>query len=105
MLGEIERAGLLVDREGSWSDRIRLGKTFDENEPFLLRKAVKGEKGAPWYIEDGAGRAVAFVKNQALFSSSQTLAVGYFGRKPDSNSTFMQTKFPELLTGDSSGSL
>jgi hypothetical protein len=103
MLGDIERACRLVDREGSWSDRIRHGKTLDENEPFLLRPAVKGEGGASWYIEDGAGRAVAFVKNQAQFSPSQTLAVGYLGRKPDSNSTFMQTKFPELLTGDLSG--
>ena len=103
MLGEIERAGLLAAREGSWSDKIRLGKTFDENEPFLLRKAVKGERGASLYIEDGAGRAVALVKHQAQFSPSQTTAVGYLGRKPDSNSTFMQTKFPELLTADLGG--
>lgn len=104
-LGEIERAGRLIERERSWSDRIRHGSAFDESEPFLLRRALQSERGAAWYIEDGSGRAVAFVKNQAQFNPSQTLAVGYLGRKPDPDSTFMQQPtFRELLMCDVSGS-
>jgi hypothetical protein len=64
---------------------------------MLLRPAVSQEFPARWYIEDGSGRAVAFVANQHIFDPSHPLAIGYLGRKPDPQSTFMQEKFRELL--------
>jgi hypothetical protein len=80
-----------------WYEGVTRGRTFDEAAPMLLRPAVRQESPARWYIEDGSGRAIAFVANQHIFGSSQTLAIGYLGRKPDPHSSFMQEKFPELL--------
>jgi hypothetical protein len=94
-------AGNLVDwkrnRGNLWYEAIARGQTFDETAPMLLRPAVKGESPACFYIEDGSGRAIAFVANQHMFDSSQILAIGYRGRKPDPQSSFMQERFPELL--------
>lgn len=101
-LGYIERAGGLVgwkpDRERAWYGEICSGRTLDAAAPMVLRPAVKGEAPASWYIEDGSGRATAFVANQILFLPSQTLAIGYLGRQPDLRSPFMQRNFRELCT-------
>jgi hypothetical protein len=100
-LGLVERAGGLFgwkpNRGTSWYDNIVRGQTLDETAPLMLRPAVSGESPASWYIEDGSGRAIAFVANQILFRSSQILAIGYLGREPDPRSSFMQQHFPELL--------
>jgi hypothetical protein len=93
--GELDGWKLKCDK--SWFEPIARGQTLDENAPMLLRPAVSGESPACWYVEDGSGRAVAFVGNQHIFDQSQTLAIGYLGRKPDPESSFMREKFPELL--------
>jgi hypothetical protein len=85
------------DRKTVWYEAIASGRTQDEAAPILLRLAVGGESPARWYVEDGSGRATAFIANQRLFSPSQTLAIGYLGRKPDAHSAFMQKEFQELL--------
>jgi hypothetical protein len=64
---------------------------------MLLRPAVRAESPACWYIEDGSGRAVAFVANQHIFDPSQILAIAYLARNPDPHSSFMLTELPELL--------
>jgi hypothetical protein len=81
----------------SWYPGIARGEIFDETALMLFRPAVSGESPALFYIEDGSGRATAFVANKRIFDPSQTLAIGYLGRKPDLQSTFMREKFPELL--------
>jgi hypothetical protein len=85
------------DRVTKWCKLIASGHTFDATDPMLLRPAVRTESPARWYIEDGSGRAIAFVKNQHIFGPSQTLATGYLGRTPDHRSSFMQREFRELL--------
>ncbi len=93
--GELLRWKLECDKP--WYEGIARGETLGEAAPMLLRPAVSGEFPASWYIEDGSGRATAFVANQQVFGPSRTLAIGYLGRKPDPNSTFMRKKFSELL--------
>jgi hypothetical protein len=100
-LGLIERRALAAwkpDRPTGWYDRIVAGQTFGETAPFMLRRSVSEEYPALWYIEDGSGRAIAFVANQALFDPSQTLAIGYLGREPDQSSAIVKEKFPQLLS-------
>jgi hypothetical protein len=80
-----------------WYEGIARGGTLDDAAPLLLRPAVSGEFPAHWYIEDGSGRATAFVANHQIFDPSQTLAIGYLGRKPDPNSSFIREKFRELI--------
>lgn len=97
MLGFIKPDQLARCRPGQWHGWITQGRTFDEDAPMLLRPAVSGESPASWYIEDGSGRAITFVANQHLFDPSQTLAIGFLGRKPDPRSLFMQQNYRELL--------
>jgi hypothetical protein len=92
-----ELADWRPDRPTSWYEGIAGGQTFDETAPMLLRPAVSGESPACWYIEDGSGRATAFIANQRIFDPSRTLAIGYLGRQPDPLSSFMRERFRELL--------
>jgi len=100
-LALLENSGELVgwkpDRGTSWYEGITKGETLDETAPMLFRPTVSGEFPARWYIEDGSGRAVAFVANQRIFHPAQTLAVGYLGSHPDPLSSFMRRLFPQLL--------
>jgi hypothetical protein len=92
-----ELAGWKPDRDRPWCRAIAEGHTLDETAPMLLRPAVSEESPACWYIEDGSGRAVAFVANQHKFDPSRPLAIGYLGCRPDPDSSFMRKKFSELL--------
>ncbi len=85
------------DRRAPWHGGITGGDTLDETAPLLLRPAVRGEYPARWYIEDGSGRAIAFVANQHTFDPLRSLAIGCLGREPDPNSSFMRENFRELL--------
>ncbi len=101
-LGMIERTGQLrgwrPKPERAWYGDVVTGHVFDDAAPFLLRPALRSERPASWYIEDGSGRAVALVANQDNFNP-QAVAIGYLGRKPDPNSGFMRREpFRELLS-------
>jgi hypothetical protein len=97
LVGANELLGWTLKCDKPWYEGIASGETLDEAAPMLLRPAVSGESPAHWYIEDGSGRATAFVANQRIFDPSQTLAIGYLGCKPDPNSSFMRKRFRELL--------
>jgi hypothetical protein len=100
-LGLVERGrgleGWRPNRETSWYGDIARGRTFDETAPLMLRPAVSGEAPASWYVEDGSGRAIAFLANQIRFSPSRTLAIGYLGRELDPGSSFMRKNFREFF--------
>ncbi len=100
-LGSLEAAGKLVgwrpSTNAAWFAPLEEGRTFDQDEPFILRPATKGEAGARWYLEDGSGRATALVANAHLFAPSQTVAYGFLGSAADPNSSFMRERFSELL--------
>jgi hypothetical protein len=101
-LGSIEQEGRLVgwspNRPSAWHRKITNGVTLDETEPLILRPALRSERSASWYIEDGSGRGTALVAHQELFGPSLVLAIGYLGRTPDANSSFMRrSPFCELL--------
>ncbi len=97
LVGADELAGWKPDRDCAWHSDIVEGRTLAETAPMLLRPAVSAEAPACWYIEDGSGRAVAFVANQRIFDPSRILAIGYLGRKPDPESSFMCKELRELL--------
>ena len=90
-------AGWKPNRAAPWYDDIVQGRTFDESAPLILRPAVKAEAPASWYVEDGSGRAIAFLAKQILFGPSHILAIGYLGWEPDPLSSFMRQHFAELL--------
>jgi len=88
--------------ENAWYKDIARGQILEPNTPMLLRPAVSDESPASWYIEDGSGRAVAFVANQHLFAAALTVTIGYLGRTPDPHSSIMRERFRELLPSKSS---
>lgn len=81
----------------SWFDGAKAGKPFPPDEPFLLRRSVKSELPAKWYLEDGSGRATAVVANASTFASDSVVAYGFVGVQLDRASTFMKERFGELL--------
>lgn len=91
-LGCVEQAGCLINwhpnRDRAWYARIREGDPLGETEPLILRKAQPNEAPASFYIEDGSGRAIAFVQNCTRFDPTQVLAIGFLGRELDRGSTF-----------------
>lgn len=84
-----------------WYQAIASGQTLNEVAPMLLRPAVSSESPAAWYVEDGSGRALAFISNQRMFNPAQTVATGYLGVQPDNESSFMRMHFRELLLSKS----
>jgi hypothetical protein len=107
-LGLIEESGALEswmpNPANLWYERIARGEPLDEAAPLVLRPALSAEAPARWYVEDGSGRVIALLKNQASIDRlSAFVAVGYLGVEPDQTSTFMQRPpFRELLCGVSS---
>src|ERR1039458_2646308 len=75
----IEQAGCLVGWTPrgvtTWYARICEGEALDETEPLILRPALPSESPADFYVEDGSGRAVALLQNQARFAPAQSLAI------------------------------
>lgn len=101
MLGDLDARGFLErwqpPFERAWHLNIASGKIPDESGPLLLRRAVQGEFPAKWYVEDGSGRATAFVKYRSHFDPSAGLASGFLGMTIDPRSKFMREHFQELL--------
>lgn len=95
MVDGSELGGWRPDRATVWYEAICNGRV--PGGPILLRPSVSNEGPARWYVEDGSGRAIAFVANNRLFGPSQIVATGYLGRSVDVGSSFMRQRFPELL--------
>lgn len=101
MLGDLDTQGFLQKwqppSEREWHVSISIGMVSDDIGPMLLRRAVKCEFPAKWYIEDGSGRGTAFVKYGSRFNPTLTVAVGFLGTTIDSGSSFMREHFREFL--------
>jgi hypothetical protein len=85
------------DRPTEWYEWLESGKPFPDDWPLILRPAVRSEAPAKWYIEDGSGRAVCFLRRLCNHPEENGTAVGYLGVEPDFGSKFMQQRFRELL--------
>jgi hypothetical protein len=88
------------NRPTDWFEWLENGKPFRDDWPLLLRPAVRSEAPAKWYIEDGSGRAICFLRRLCRHAEENGAAVGYLGVEPDPRSSFMQQHFRELLTAE-----
>lgn len=86
------------DRQTEWYDRLNGGGHFSREWAVILRPAVSSERPAVWYIEDGGGRTVCFLRRLIRESDQTSVATGYLGEDPDSSSKFMARHFRELLS-------
>jgi hypothetical protein len=59
---------------------------------------VRSEAPAKWYVEDGSGRAICYLRRLLNYSKEKGKAKAYIGEKIDQNSHFMRKHFNELLT-------
>jgi hypothetical protein len=80
-----------------WYEWLENGKPFPADWPLILRPAVRSEAPARFYIEDGSGRAVCFLRRLCNHPEENGVAIGYLGVEPDMNSYFMRQHFRELL--------
>jgi hypothetical protein len=101
-LGGLNDAGVLANwrpREPmpSWYGALAAGVPLTPNDPFLLRAAVRTEAPAKWYLEDGSGRATTIVANAERFDQERPVAYGFLGILADPSSSFMCSRFSELL--------
>lgn len=85
------------DRQTEWYDRLNGGGPFSREWALILRPAVSSERPAVWYIEDGGGRAVCFLRRLIRENDQTNVACGYLGEDPDSSSEFMTRWYSELL--------
>ena len=88
------------NRTTGWFQRFEKGHAEISDWPLILRPAVKSEAPAKWYIEDGSGRAICFLRWLLRHPESDAKAWGYLGVDSDKNSIFMQKHFPQLLQRD-----
>ena len=86
------------DRQAEWYDRLNGGGPFSREWALILRAAVSSECPAVWYIEDGGGRAVCFLRRLIRENDQTSVACGYLGEDPDSSSEFMTSRYLELLS-------
>ena len=80
-----------------WYEWLESGKAFPDDWPLILRPTVSSEAAAKYYIEDGSGRAVCFLRRLCNHPEESGAAMGYLGIEPDFGSNFMQQHFRELL--------
>lgn len=102
-LGTLEADGRLAawrprSPAPAWLSSLEIGTPLSAEEPLLLRPAVPIEAPAKWYLEDGSGRATAIVANAGRFDSKLPVAYGLLGAVADPSSTFMSSRFKELLS-------
>lgn len=81
-----------------WYEWLESGNPFPDDWPLILRPAVRSEAPAKYYVEDGSGRAVCFLRRLCKHPEESGTAMGYLGIEPDSGSHFMRQHFGELLT-------
>ena len=81
-----------------WYEWLESGNPFPDDWPLILRPAKKSEAPAKYYVEDGSGRAVCFLRRLVNHPKENGVAMGYLGVEPDSESRFMSgPEFRELL--------
>jgi hypothetical protein len=86
------------NRPTEWFDWLEGGNPFPDDWPLILRPAKKSEAPAKYYVEDGSGRAVCFLRRLVNHPEENGVAMGYLGVEPDSESRFMSgPDFRELL--------
>jgi len=93
LLGKV--AGWSPDRSTEWLNPIRGGAELNAECPFILRPSVTSEAPAKWYIEDGSGRALAFLQRALSYRELDRTAWAYVGIEPDMRSSFIASR-PEL---------
>jgi hypothetical protein len=93
LLGQV--AAWSPDRDTEWLNPIRGGADFTAECPFILRPSLTSEAPAKWYIEDGSGRALAFLQRALRWGELDRTAWAYLGIEPDKCSPFIKSR-PEL---------
>jgi hypothetical protein len=62
---------------------------------LIVRRAVKSEVPAKWYLEDGSGRSLALLQRILRYGKVGQPAWVYLGHEPDEHSAFLKP-YPEL---------
>jgi hypothetical protein len=83
------------DRQTDWWQSVRGGSALGVDSALVARPSVSSEQPAKWYLEDGSGRALAFLQRSLRSGDVGRTVWVYLGREPDPRSTFIRSR-PEL---------
>ena len=86
-------------KQTAWFDYIEQMTdiaAYPEKWALIIRPALPTEEGARWYVEDGSGRSICFLR-RLLRLGKDGFAYAYIGMEPDEKSEWIHTKMPELL--------
>ncbi len=85
-----------------WYEPISRGELPKEFSTILLRPPIVLEKkqGAKYYIEDGSGRSLWYLKHILKEHDRASQMTAYLGSEPDNKSLFLKNKLPDLLGGE-----
>ena len=88
------------DRDTSWYSELSSGNStrYPEKWALILRLALPSENGARWYVEDGSGRAICFLKRLVRDSDDHGFAYAYIGKEPDSKSDWLRRHLDGYFT-------
>jgi hypothetical protein len=80
-----------------WFDLLESGQPYPNDWPLILRPAKKSEAPAKWYIEDGSGRTICYLRRLLNHPEENGKAKAYLGEEIDWSSHFMKEHFREFL--------
>jgi len=86
------------DPHPDWYATLEEGGELGPGAPLILRPALRAERPATWYIEDGSGRALCLVRRILRFAEFWRVAYAYVGIVPDHDSPFVSSH-RELTAG------
>lgn len=78
-----------------WWQEIGKGAELGIESALILRPSLPSESPAKWYIEDGSGRALAFLQRIMRYGETGRTAWAYLGHESDESSAFIKAH-PEL---------
>ncbi|MDD5103431.1 MAG: hypothetical protein PHX93_03445 [Candidatus Peribacteraceae bacterium] len=71
--------------------------TYPKKWALILRPALPSEDGAKWYIEDGSGRSICFLR-RLLTLGKDGFVYAYIGIEPDQKSEWIHREMPMLFS-------
>lgn len=102
-LGSVDREFLknaAPEGERQWWEPLSAGAEFTHEWALILRRALRNERPAKWYVEDGSGRVLALLRRVLKHNEPWRTAWAYLGVEPDEQAPFMQNPAHRELLQD-----
>lgn len=93
LVGTSEFINWTPDGKTTWLEALSdptVCTMYPQKWALILRPALPWENGAEWYIEDGSGRAICFLRTVFQDNLADTFVYVYIGKQPDKKSDWLK---------------